>query len=74
MRVENKQFYYFDEEEKGRFTDFLRESRTSITQFANMCGISVPLLSLILNGKRAITKNVIQEFENHGFKVDLGGE
>ena len=71
MRIENKTYYYFEEKEKGLFTDFLWESHTSMKDFAELCGISVSLLSLIVNGKRAITKKVIEKFEENGFKVKV---
>lgn len=71
MRIENKTYYYFEEYEKGLFTDFLWESRTSMREFAQNCDISVTLLSMIVNGKRAITLNVLKKFEENGFKVEL---
>ena len=71
MRIENKTYYYFEEYEKGLFTDFLWESHTSMREFAQNCDISVTLLSMIVNGKRAITLNVLKKFEENGFKVEL---
>ena len=71
MRVEYKEYYYFEEVDKVLFTDFLRNTHTSMKDFADSCDISLSLLSLILNGKRAITKNVLNEFEKHGFKVEI---
>lgn len=71
MRVEHKYFYYFDEVDKGKFTDFLWKIKSNMSDFASLCGISVSLLSQIVNGKRALTKNVIQAFNENGFKVKL---
>lgn len=71
MRVEHKQYYYFEQEEKDRFTDFLWDNHINTIDFAHRCGISPSLLSLIVNGKRAITKNVLKAFEDQGFKVEL---
>ena len=71
MRVEYKEYYYFEEVDKGLFTDFLKNTNTSMKDFADSCGISLSLLSLILNGKRSISKNVLNEFKKHGFKVEI---
>lgn len=71
MRIENKVYYYFEEQERNDFFNYLKKSDLNMTTFAEKCGISLSLLSLILGGKRAITKNVIKEFEKIGFKVNL---
>lgn len=71
MRVENKIYYYFEEKEKGLFTDFLWESRNSMGDFAEMCGISIAYLSLIVNGKRAISEELLKEFEKNGFTLEI---
>ena len=71
MRVENKIYYYFEEKEKGLFTDFLWESHNKMADFAEKCGISLSYLSLIVNGKRAITKALLKKFAKHGFKVEV---
>ena len=71
MRVENKSYYYFEEKEKKSFNDFLLQSNTSMRDFAELCGVSITLLSLIVNGKRAITKDMITKFERNGFKLEL---
>ena len=71
MRVEHKEYYYFEELEKGLFTDFLCENKISMNDFAKSCGISPSLLSLVVSGKRAITKNTLDQFAKQGFKVEL---
>lgn len=71
MRIEHKTYYYFEEKEKGLFTDFLWESHTKMSDFAELCGISLSLLSLVVNGKRSITKNIIEKFKENGFKLDI---
>jgi len=71
MRVENKEYYYFEDKDKLDFLQFLTQNGMMMTTFANKCDISLSLLSLIINGKRAITKNVIDEFGKNGFKVNI---
>lgn len=72
MRVEYKQFYYFELEDKERFNNFLDDNGINMSDFATKCDISLTLLSLVVNGKRAITKNVLEQFERNGFIVDYG--
>lgn len=71
MRKEIKEYYYFEENEKGLFTDFLRENRITMTEFAKNCDISLALLTLVVNGKRSITQNTLDQFAKQGFKVEL---
>ena len=71
MKVVNKTYYYFEEKEKGLFTDFLWQSHTKMSDFAELCGISLTLLSLVVNGKRSITKNIIEKFRENGFNIEL---
>ena len=71
MKIVNKTYYYFEEKEKGLFTDFLWESHTKMSDFAELCGISLTLLSLVVNGKRSITKNIIEKFRKNGFNIGL---
>lgn len=71
MRVEHKTYYYFEEKEKGLFTDFLWESHTKMSDFAELCGVSLSLLSLVVNGKRPITKHTLEVFAKNGFKLDI---
>ena len=70
MRVEHKTYYYFEEKEKGLFTDFLWESHTKMKDFAELCGISLSLLSLVVNGKKPITKRTLEIFAKNGFKLN----
>ena len=69
MRVVSKKYYYFEEEDKGLFTDFLLENHTKMNDFATLCGITLAYLSLVINGKRAITPSLMKKFEENGFKV-----
>ena len=71
MKIEYEEIYYFDEEEKGRFTDFLRDRHYSANDFAKMCGISISLLSMLVNGKRPLNEKHIKIFNKYGFKVEL---
>ena len=71
MRVEHKKYYYFDEEEKGRFTDFLRENSIKMNDFAANCGISPTLLTLIVKGERTITETTIKKFAENGFEIKI---
>ena len=57
--------------EKTMFNDFLLNSNVSMKQFAKLCGISMAYLSLIVNGRRAITKSLIEKFAENGFKVEI---
>lgn len=72
MRIVNKTYYYFDKKDKDYFTDFLWESHNKMSDFAEMCGISQTLLSLIVNGKRPISKEMIKKFKKNGFEIKLG--
>ena len=69
MKIENKTLYYFTEYEKGLFTDFLWQSKNTMSDFANKCGMSITLLSLIVNGKRPFTTEYRELFERNGFKL-----
>ena len=71
MRVESKEYYYFEEIDKGLFTDFLWQSHTSMKDFAELCGVSLSYLSLIINGKRAITNDMIDIFAKNGFELKM---
>ena len=71
MKIINKQQYFFEENEKGQFTDFLWKSHNSMQDFAELCGISPTLLSLIVNGKRPITKTTLLKFKKNGFVLDF---
>ena len=71
MRVEHKKYYYFDEEEKDRFTDFLRENSIKMNDFADNCGISPTLLTLIVKGERTITEKTIKKFAENGFEIKI---
>lgn len=71
MKIINKQQYFFEENEKGQFTDFLWKSHNSMQDFAELCGISPTLLSLIVNGKRPITKTHLLKFKKNGFVLDF---
>ena len=71
MRIENKIYYYFEQIEKIAFNIFLLKSNISMKQFAKLCGISMAYLSLIVNGRRAITKSLIEKFAENGFKVEI---
>ena len=72
MFVVSKKYYYFDENDKVVFLDFLTRNGITRTDFAKMCGISLTLLTLLFNSKRAITKEIAQAFTSHGFKVNVG--
>ena len=69
MKIENKTLYYFTEYEKGLFTDFLWQSKNTMSDFADKCGMSITLLSLIVNGKRPFTTEYRELFERNGFKL-----
>ena len=71
MKTVNKTYYYFEEKEKGLFTDFLWESHTKMSDFAELCGISVSLLSLVINGKKPITKRTLNIFKKNGFNLEI---
>ena len=70
MRVEHKYFYYFEDKEKELFTDFLWESRSNMQDFAEKCGISLAYLSLIVNGKRSISTELLNKFALNGFDIE----
>lgn len=71
MKVVIKKYYFFNNEEKKKFKVFLAQNDMSYQKFAEKIGISIPLLSAIVNGKRALTPNVAKKFEKKGFKIDL---
>lgn len=68
----SKRFWYFDESDKEKFNEMLEKENLTKTDFANKCGISLTLLTLLMNGKRSITKEVAEELTKNGFKVKLG--
>lgn len=70
MKVEQKTYYYFDDNDLLAFREFLRTHLMKLSEFAEKCGISTALLSLIIHGKRALTKEHIENFKKNGF--DLG--
>ena len=72
MRVVNKRYYYFDEKDKIDFEVFLVKNLMRKGEFAKKCGISLTLLTLLFNGKRAITKEVADLFTKNGFRVVIG--
>ena len=74
MRVENKKFYYFEKREKGLFVDFLWLNKTTMSEFAELCGISASLLSLVVNGKKPITKRTLEIFKKNGFNLEIEDE
>ena len=69
MRVEHKYYYYFEESDKENFKKFLEKNSMSMNDFANNCGMSLTLLSFIINGRRAINQTIIDLFEKNGFEV-----
>lgn len=70
MRVVNKKYLYFDKVDHNNFKLFLVDNNMSKQKFAKKIGVSVPLLSAILNGKRALTEENKKKFEKEGFKFD----
>lgn len=71
MKVVIKKYYFFDNEDKKRLKVFLAQKDMSYQEFADKIGISKPLLSAIVNGKRALTQNVANKFQENGFKVNI---
>lgn len=72
MKVVIKKYYFFNNEDKKRLKVFLAQKDMSYQDFADKIGISKPLLSAIVNGKRALTPNVAKKFEKKGFEIILG--
>lgn len=71
MKVVIKKYYFFNNEDKKKLKVFLAQKDMSYQDFASKIGISKPLLSAIVNGKRALTPNVAKKFVKKGFKVEL---
>ena len=71
MKVVIKKYYFFNSEDKKRLKVFLAQKDMSYQEFANKIGISKPLLSAIVNGKRALTPNVANKFQENGFKLNI---
>lgn len=71
MFVLCKKYYYFDEKDKKMFINFLTKQDITNKEFAKMCGISVGFLSLLFNGKRAISKEIADIFTKNGYKVEI---
>lgn len=71
MRIEQKTYYYFENKDKIDFYIYLTKRLMKMSEFANECGISLTLLSLVVNGKRAITKDLMKKFKEKGFNLDL---
>lgn len=72
MFAVNKRFWYFDEKDKERFAKLLEKEGITKTEFASKCGISLTLLTLLMNGKRSITKEVAEKLTENGFNVKVG--
>lgn len=71
MKVVIKKYYFFNNEDKKRLKVFLAQKDMSYQEFADKIGISKPLLSAIVNGKRALTQQVANKFQENGFKVNI---
>ena len=71
MKIENKTYYYFEGKEKALFNDFLSKKGIKSVDFAKKCGISLSLLSLVINGKKPITKRTLNIFNKNGFKLEI---
>lgn len=62
---------YLNDRDRIRFNTFLIKNGLTMTDFAKMCNMTMPYLSLIIRGKRAITREIAETFINNGFKVKL---
>lgn len=72
MILVKKKKYYFDQSDRIRFDKFLKSNGLKRCEFAEKCFISPTLLTMIYQGKRAITIDVADNFTKNGFKIKLG--
>ena len=72
MILIKKKHYYFDQTDREKFDKFLKKSGFTRQEFAEKCYISPTLLTMIYQGKRAITKIVAENFTKNGFTIKLG--
>lgn len=64
-----KTSYLFDDNDKERLKDFLLERKLTREDLVALLGISSTLLSLVVNGKRCVSKKLMQKFEEIGFEL-----
>lgn len=55
--------YFFERTDKKRIKKLLKAKKIKQNDIANLLGLSVANFSLILNGKRAITPELLEKLE-----------
>lgn len=71
MKIVIRKSYFFEKQDKTQLRIFLLQNNMGYRDFAQKLGISFALLSAIVNGKRALTPNVANKFQENGFKVNI---
>ena len=69
MRLKHSVHFYFENQDKINFKVFLLKNGLTIREFATKCGISPSYLNTILNGKRALTEELVKVFSENGYKI-----
>ena len=69
MKTKITETLYFDDIECEKFKEWLFANQLTQQQFADICGISLTYLNLIINGKRAITDKIKQTFEKGDYSL-----
>lgn len=69
MRLKHSVHFYFEDKDKIDFKVFLLKNDLTIRDFATKCGISPSYLNALLNGKRALTEELVKVFSENGYKI-----
>ena len=66
MKIRYKTQYYFEDNEVSQLELFLHENKMTLKEFAELCGISATLMTMIKQGRRSISKSVLNKFAKNG--------
>lgn len=64
-----KSYYVATPVARKRFKKWLIENDLNYKKFSQMCGCSIAYISAVINGKRHITKSVIDKFHKAGYDL-----
>lgn len=67
MKIVIDETYYCENKDRKRFNKWLKEKSLKQKDVANILEISCCYLTLVLNGKRALTKKMVKKLEQIGF-------
>lgn len=67
MKIVIDETYFCEKKDRKRFDKWLKEKSFKQKDVANILEISNSYLTLVLNGKRALTKKMVKKLEQIGF-------